>query len=73
VLQSNSRIYLGTQNAEEGRGYIPIYHYTMVHFRQHIEMWAEGTCGDTKTVGKSFADRKLTVAVEAVGLGFSDS
>jgi hypothetical protein len=48
-------------------------HYTMVHFRQHIEMWVEGTCGDTKTVGKSFTDRKLTVTVEAVGLGFGDS
>jgi hypothetical protein len=47
--------------------------YTMVHFRQHIEMWAEGTCGDTNTVGKSFADRKLTVTGEAVGLGFGDS
>jgi hypothetical protein len=48
-------------------------HYTMVHFRQHMEMWAAGTCGDTKTVGKSFADRKLAIAVEVVGLGFDDS
>jgi hypothetical protein len=45
----------------------------MVKFHQRIEMWAEGTCGDTKTVDKSFTDKKLTVAVEAIDLGFDDS
>jgi hypothetical protein len=48
-------------------------HYTTTHFGPHIEMWAKGTCADKKTVGESFPDRIITVAVEAVGLAFADS
>jgi hypothetical protein len=48
-------------------------HYTTTHFGPHIEMWAKGTCADKKTVGESFPDRIITVAVETVGLAFADS